>query len=71
MVYVETDRYHFLKTIPIFEIKYRSIISGISCHCKIQIRISADNIGKPIHRSVSSLVCRKEGCSSDRDSILD
>jgi len=40
----ETDQYHFLKPIPIFEVKFwRNIWS----------QISADNIGVQIYRSVS------------------
>jgi len=39
---LEINRYYFLKVIPISEVKYRSILSGISYHCKIRIRKSAD-----------------------------
>jgi len=39
---IETDHYHFFEPIPIFEDKYRPIISGMSYHCKVLIRISAD-----------------------------
>jgi len=32
-VELETERYRFFETIPIIEVKYGAIISGISYHC--------------------------------------
>jgi len=40
---IDRNRFFFLKPILLFEVKYRwPILSGISYHCKVRIRISAD-----------------------------
>jgi len=53
---LETDRYHFLEPLPIFKKPNVGglILSDISYHCKIRIRISA-SIQKVKHRPIISV----------------